>query len=358
MARSVFYAKPAVHYNGDPTTEVLQTRFGGRSNEMPHEMPKPTREGFWALILAGVFYAIPTVALFYMCSGHGIRNIEGSLACLIGMLMGATFLAAFLLRAGIEFGRILGIMVAIPMMPCIFPIGILLGYIIIRDLTSLETRAYIRQSQMAPAGIQSGRSTSSLDPQKPKTCQAAAMNPVRVRASEEKLRRLQPELFGMGGYLRGALKENSDRLRVEEHLFFGESQPAVVMSAAPLIVAAYSEELDAVAMLQYPQEFSQEYRLQPGTRLLAATIYPPRGQAVAADLCPGPGWAHRYTNFHPVVADFLSDEMAAMHQKKLQIAEPLWQKTWQLGCATISRPGWRLRDGRPLQSGEPIEPTA
>ena len=73
---------------------------------------------------------------------------------------------------------------------------------------------------------------------------------------------------------------------------------------------------------------------------------------------PGPGWAHRFTNFHPIVADFLSDEMAAMHQKKLQIPEPLWQKTWQLGCATMSRPGWRLRDGRPLQSGEPIEPTA
>ena len=50
---------------------------------------------------------------------------------------------------------------------------------------------------------------------------------------------------------------------IAEHLIFGDSRAAVVISIYPkLIVAAYSDELDCVAMLLFPREpFITKYNL-------------------------------------------------------------------------------------------------
>lgn len=50
---------------------------------------------------------------------------------------------------------------------------------------------------------------------------------------------------------------------VARALCFGDTQPAVVVSAKPLIIAAYSDEMDAVVMLHFPVELTENTALPP-----------------------------------------------------------------------------------------------
>ena len=46
-----------------------------------------------------------------------------------------------------------------------------------------------------------------------------------------------------------------------EHLSFGDSRAAVVVSENPLLVAAYSDEIDGVAMLKFSKQVRNRHRL-------------------------------------------------------------------------------------------------
>lgn len=54
---------------------------------------------------------------------------------------------------------------------------------------------------------------------------------------------------------------------VSRALCFGDTQPAIVVSTAPLLIGAYSDEMDAVVMLRFPDGFAERYKLTAGTRL-------------------------------------------------------------------------------------------
>jgi hypothetical protein len=109
----------------------------------------------------------------------------------------------------------------------------------------------------------------------PKTCGGAASDPALVRLSHDKLRRLHPSLYGLRGLVRATLEYNLrgvfgySRLRLREWVYHGDSRAAVVVSDLPLIVAAYTDELDCVALLRFPDE----YGLRVGARLLTANTY-------------------------------------------------------------------------------------
>lgn len=60
---------------------------------------------------------------------------------------------------------------------------------------------------------------------------------------------------------------------VTRALCYGDTQPAVVVSVEPLLIAAYSDEMDAVAMLLFPSDFAERYELRPGSRLTTSNIY-------------------------------------------------------------------------------------
>ena len=58
--------------------------------------------------------------------------------------------------------------------------------------------------------------------------------------------------------------------RIAEHLEHGDSRAAIVVSTDPeLLIAAYTDELDCVAMLRLPKEpLVSKYSLLRGSRLL------------------------------------------------------------------------------------------
>lgn len=140
--------------------------------------------------------------------------------------------------------------------------------------------------------------------------------------------------------------------KLDEHLRLGDSRAALVVGVSPLLVAAYTDELDCVAMLRYPPEFVGTFQLREGSRLLTVNTYfkEPR---IAADLVPGPAAHDEWTNVYPVIAEFLSEDAGRIERRKSEIDESEWER-----CALLAREYLRLhpgvaRDGSPYTAFRP-----
>lgn len=127
-------------------------------------------------------------------------------------------------------------------------------------------------------------------------------------------------------------------------LKFGDTQPAVVVSTNPLLVAAYSDEMDAVVMLQFPAELAAQYNLATGSRLTTSNVYYNTGKC-ADDIFPGAGFSCNYSDFTPVVQLFIGKKDEKIKEKVGLFDEALWE---QVGCKAdeyiMAHPGLR-RDG-------------
>lgn len=141
-----------------------------------------------------------------------------------------------------------------------------------------------------------------------------ASHPGNVRLSHAKLKMLQPELFSITKWL-GFLARNPSAMflsvgrsywktHIEEHLMYGDSRAALVVCTAPLLIAG-----------------SEAGRL--------------------------------YGNLSPFIAEFLTDELAAIEQRKTEIQEAEWLRTEKLSSEYLLRPDAQSRDGRPLLSSFP-----
>jgi hypothetical protein len=177
-----------------------------------------------------------------------------------------------------------------------------------------------------------------------------ASDPGGVRVAGPRLQRLCPELYGLQG-----LSKARRRVReiIIEHMVFGDSRAAVVVALDPLLVAAYTDELDCVAVLRFPPDASDE-PLDTGSRLLTVNTYG-RGDSYSADLDPGPRQLHRWVSFYPIIADFICADRRQVQDRKKEIEEEEWERAQTLGVAyCAARPGlWR--DGAPCRSHMPAE---
>jgi hypothetical protein len=174
--------------------------------------------------------------------------------------------------------------------------------------------------------------------------------------SDAKLRELRPELFGISGMFYSLfvmLKQQfNDRQFIKECLDGGDCRAAVVMSVSPLLVAAYSDELDCVAMLRFPDHFVQKYQLVAGSRLLTVNNY--ATESGAADLVPGPRNTGNWDNMIPIIADFASDDANQILQIKHKISAAEWERCYLLGQRHLQTRPNVARDGRPFFSGMPL----
>jgi hypothetical protein len=197
---------------------------------------------------------------------------------------------------------------------------------------------------MGPIGYLLVHLFTSLNPRR-----FAASNPGRVRISAAKLRELVPRfylqpgrvgswfswLFGMMLMRRAALKM---------HLRYGDARAAVCVSAKPLIIAAYSDDLDGVVLLQFPPALAERYKLKPGSTLVTVNAYDstgtPRGDIVRASAGPTP-----HTDFTPVIADFVTDDRERLAELKKSIDKAEWTRCYQIGARAMKQPKTLFRDG-------------
>ncbi len=187
----------------------------------------------------------------------------------------------------------------------------------------------------------------------PRSFHSRASDPGRCTLSEERLRRLQPELFaGEPGALGDESGLQEYRESLAEHLRDGDSRAAVVVSTTPLVVAAYTDELDCVALLQFPDYLVAELRLRVGSRLLTVNRYQRPGGPRPGDLIPGPADTHRYINFTPLIADFLVADVESLKRRKESISENEWERTVKQSRESDA---WGItpRDGRPFYCHKP-----
>lgn len=121
---------------------------------------------------------------------------------------------------------------------------------------------------------------------------------------------------------------------VSRALCYGDTQPAVVVSLAPLLIAAYSDEMDAVVMLSFPDELAEKYSLSVGARLTTSNVYF-YGERCAEDIFPGAAFTRRYADFMPIVQLFVGKNDDKIREKVKLFDEAVWQKAEQ--CAAEHR---------------------
>lgn len=190
-----------------------------------------------------------------------------------------------------------------------------------------------------------------------------ASEPGGVTLSSNLLRRLRPDLFGWGAVWHSLLvfmtiEDFPHKRRIREQLHAGDSRAAVVMSISPLLIAAYTDELDCVAMLRFDESLVSEFGLRPGSRLLTVNTYRYDGGEYDADLSPGPRRHPRWYGFSPIIADFLTEDRERLSLRKSQITKAEWRRAAELGTMYLKeRPGV-ARDGRPVYAGQPARLTA
>jgi len=184
-----------------------------------------------------------------------------------------------------------------------------------------------------------------------------APDSIDVRLTDAKLRKLRPELYESGGNPLAWL----DRLVgyrattifcIGDHLKHGDSRSAVVVSVEPLLVAAYADELDCIAVLRFPDFLARDYDLHVRDRLLTVNRYA-LGGPIAADLEQGSLSSARFTNFFPIIADFLTDDLDTLRWRRQKIGEDEWRRTWVLAQRYREKYGDAARDGRPFFSFRP-----
>jgi len=164
---------------------------------------------------------------------------------------------------------------------------------------------------------------------------------------------LRRDLFGLGQRLRELVGLTfPQRTYLREQLQNGDSHAAVVISTSPLLVAAYSEELDCVAILKFPIELVEGYRLQVGTKLLTVNTYRSEPQ-VDAHLVRGPNARDHWTGFNPLIADFVSADDVRIKARKEEITREEWTRAYQLARDYIKAHPGVARDGRPVHAGQP-----
>jgi hypothetical protein len=183
--------------------------------------------------------------------------------------------------------------------------------------------------------------------------ETAASDPAQVSLSVRRFRRLEPTARGLRGwYWRWFAGGRQFEERLDEHLHLGDSRAACVVSIEPLLVAAYTDELDCVAMLCFPSWLVEEHALKLGSRLLTVNSYA-YGSEVVADLEPGPNDLNQYVNFFPVIAEFVSDDGQRIAERKTAIASEEWQRCQSMGRDYLQRNQGQWRNGSPLHSIKP-----
>ena len=172
---------------------------------------------------------------------------------------------------------------------------------------------------------------------------AAAEHPGNAKLSYKKYYSLRRLIFS-----RFIDKFNSDALlrHTAFVLKYGDTQPALVCSADPLLIACYSDEMDAVVMLDFPKELAGIYGLSPGARLVTANVYKPNVyNKTRKDIFPGKYFSGLYNDFSPIVMLFIAKSDDKLREKAKLFDEHVWSRVEKLARDYLAEHPEFKRDG-------------
>lgn len=184
-----------------------------------------------------------------------------------------------------------------------------------------------------------------------------ASNPGKFELDESKLRLLHPELYGWRALFHGwfyserGVSAKEARSMLRENLIHGDSRAAVVIETEPLRVAAYTDELDCIAILEFSKKISSRLDLRKGDRLLTVNSF--SNDPPGVDLRPGLNARGRFNNFWPIVVQFMTNDTAPVKERMANISNEEWARLVELSKQYLRAPWTKPRDGRPLLSHVP-----
>ena len=151
-----------------------------------------------------------------------------------------------------------------------------------------------------------------------------AGDPGKLILSDEKYEKIA-QILNLNNY---DLKVfNKKKKLIKEHIKYGDTQPAIVVSVDPLIISSYTDEIDCVVMLKYPNEFVSIYDLKIGDRLVTVNQYYPKlNFNYAPDLIPGEHASKYWRDVIPVVGLFVC-ENEEYCKRKVRLFE---SKDWDI----------------------------
>lgn len=168
-----------------------------------------------------------------------------------------------------------------------------------------------------------------------------AENSGNVKLSKKKFKRVRDDILELSALEKSRFNSNFER--INEYMMCGDTQPAIVYSVDPLIISAYSDEMDGVVFLEFPQKLAEIYNLHEGMRLVTSNVYT-YGSRTVKDITAGDGYLKRYSDFTPIVQLFLTDsEEYAMRRTGL-FDEEVWDRVNRL-TEEYSRSNNQARDG-------------
>jgi hypothetical protein len=179
---------------------------------------------------------------------------------------------------------------------------------------------------------------------------STASNPGFFDLSHEKLARLHPELLPGGGIWHWIERRYGIPEKDIEHIAYclheGDCRAAIVVSLSPLLIAAYSDEFDAVVLLRFAPRLAAVYELAVGQRLVTVNNYE-RSISRQTDFRLAEGVTSEWTGYYPLIAELLTDDAAKIERVKQNIGEAEWKRAHELGMQRVLQ-YWPLpRDGRP-----------
>lgn len=180
------------------------------------------------------------------------------------------------------------------------------------------------------------------------TREARASIPGNAKFSYKKyypIRRLLFSKFGSFSKFGEKFKSDMRIQGVAQLLMFGDTQPAIVCSAEPLLVAAYSDEMDAVVMLKFPSELVSMYDLRIGTRLVTSNYYAPKNEPFAKDIFVGEDHSNNWNDFYPAVQLFLAKNDEKIKKRTELFNEEIWAKVEKLAADYLNEHPDTARDG-------------
>lgn len=142
---------------------------------------------------------------------------------------------------------------------------------------------------------------------------------------------------------------------IDDHLKRGDSRAAIVASVKPLVVSAYSDELDAVILVEFSEDLVKQYALKVGDELIATWTYPKAPRA-PSDIVQGERNLVRYNNGAPIVADFFSNSVEQIKNRKATVSKAEWARVRMLTPSALKRANGKYRTSFPLYVGHPPEP--
>lgn len=170
-----------------------------------------------------------------------------------------------------------------------------------------------------------------------------ADHPGRVKLSKRKLRQVKKLVCtSFGETLFFHLRIPA----VKEYVAYGDTQPACVMSVSPLVISAYSDEMDAVVMLRFPDALAQQYKLSSGDRLVTVNTYRwLEGYEIAPDIFVGEHFLQRYSDFQPIVPLFICKNETPVQEKCRLFDEETWETVTQKSRQYAAEHPDLIRDG-------------